>query len=274
MMPAPRAFFHLYVALLTALSAGCRQACPGSDADSLDKPTRVASAIKSPRPTKESATPSRAKFRRCPLGMVLVPGGELKSHRAVPVAIRDLCVDKTEVTVASYSNCVRAGVCQKPGTGPGCNWNQDGMADHPINCVSLDDGTAFCQARQATLPTFDEWEWVASGGVAATAFPWGNDNPSGRVCWSGDQQRDETCAVGSFQDGNSADGINDLVGNVAEWTITPYLPQEGAVHVRGRAFWEDDPEALRTDVTSHAFTGTRFEGIGFRCYVVAPCRGT
>ncbi|XP_019752474.1 inactive C-alpha-formylglycine-generating enzyme 2 isoform X2 [Hippocampus comes] len=45
--------------------------------------------------------------------------------------------------------------------------------DFPVVQVSWNDARAFCRWKRKTLPTEDQWEWAARGGLARASFPWG-----------------------------------------------------------------------------------------------------
>ncbi|WP_420814234.1 formylglycine-generating enzyme family protein [Polyangium fumosum] len=210
-----------------------------------------------PRPSESS--------EGCPENMLVVEGGKLRARGNVPVDIRTMCVDRFEVTVESYADCVKKGACQEPKTGGACNWGVSGRAWHPINCVGLDSAQAYCADKNARLPAADEWEWVAGGRNAATLYPWGNYPPSLEVWWSGRVERSSTGEVGFFVDGDSPQGISDLSGNVSEWTSTPSSEGSGSFVVRGGSWESKLPDQLRNGTTDHQARESRHHAIGFRC---------
>ena len=201
----------------------------------------------------------------CPEDMLIVEGGELKARRKVPSAIKTMCVDRFEVTVESYAECVTKGACQEPKTGGACNWGVPGRAWHPINCVDLDSAKAYCAYKNARLPASDEWEWVAGGRDAATLYPWGNYPPSLEVWWSGRVERSSTGEVGFFVDGDSPQGISDLSGNVSEWTSTIFSKSLDTFVVRGGSWESNRQDPLRTDNMGHQSRRSSHHAIGFRC---------
>lgn len=198
------------------------------------------------------------------------------------VAIDRLTLDRTEVTVGAYRACVATGRCRRPAAGRGCNWGSAGRDDHPMNCVTWFEARDYCNARGARLPTEDEWEYAARGSDGR-AFPWGADAPGARACWAGAAPRNGTCAVGSLPDGRTPQGVDDLAGNVAEWTLDPYLADAYALHddrgayelrearglrlrvVRGSGWRAISADALRGATRSRLPVGARDPAVGFRC---------
>lgn len=145
-------------------------------------------------------------------------------HVLVP---REACllayrIDRTEVTVAQYQQCVAAGACQLPPIAQKlCNTNRPDRGQHPLNCATYEDAAAYCKWRGARLPSPDEWERAARG-PRSTTYPWGEASPTPKLAVGprrGEEMaRDVTTApVCSAPHGNSAEGACDLAGNVAEW---------------------------------------------------------
>jgi formylglycine-generating enzyme required for sulfatase activity len=130
-----------------------------------------------------------------------------------------ICAGRTEVTVAEYESCVQARRCddRELRCGSAANWGHADRASHPINCVSARQAEAYCAWQRARLPTLLEFQNMASAHERSD-YPWGDDDPQGRVCWSGERPRRGTCPVGTYPKGAGRGGMVDLVGNVWEWT--------------------------------------------------------
>jgi iron(II)-dependent oxidoreductase len=94
--------------------------------------------------------------------------------------------------------------------------------------VSLAEAHAYAAWRGARLPTEAEFQRAAYGTMSATerAYPWGDDAPTperGAFDFSGwDPQ-----PAGSHPAGQSAWGVDDLMGNGWEWTSTVFGPFPG-----------------------------------------------
>lgn len=119
---------------------------------------------------------------------------------------------------------------------PGANWRRprgpessvEGLADHPVVQVALEDVEAFCQWAGTTLPSEAEWEFAARGGLDGVIFPWGDEErPGGQFMantWQGhfpwrNTEEDGyvfTSPVGAYP--ANGYGLLDVAGNVWEWT--------------------------------------------------------
>ena len=238
---------------------------------------------------------------------------ELPVHAEQPehlVALDGFWIDQTEVTNAHYRQCVEAGVCQAPTScdeGEGEPTYEDASkANHPVVCVNWHGAQAYCEWAGGRLPTEAEWEYAARGEQGAI-YPWGDtwpDTPdSARLnfcdvncpkSWKDTEFNDGyeiTAPVGSFPDGASWCGAQDLAGNVAEWvgdwyqedyyyvspSINPlgpesgiYNPQyEGPVKVRRGGGWDYDWFLVRAAFRSIDPPDARESDLGFRCVVPA-----
>lgn len=57
--------------------------------------------------------------------------------------------------------------------GPGSD--VENRLSHPVVHVSWNDAIAYCNWKGKRLPTEDEWEYAARGGLTQKKFPWGNE---------------------------------------------------------------------------------------------------
>jgi formylglycine-generating enzyme required for sulfatase activity len=137
-----------------------------------------------------------------------------------------------------------------------------------VNCVTWQEAETFCREHGKRLPTEEEWEWAARGGRKALTYPWGGEPPADRVCWDGEGnsagagERKATCTVGANPRGKSADGIQDLAGNVREWTSTSH---ERFKVLRGGSWGDSLPEFLSASFRGWNAPDERMELLGFRC---------
>jgi iron(II)-dependent oxidoreductase len=136
--------------------------------------------------------------------------------------VGSFCLDIYEVSTNDYRECVKSHQCTAPSLGPLCNFSAAGHGRHPINCVSAQQAKSFCEVQGKRLPTVIEMHWAATSGEGNSKYPWGDEEPSSQVCWSGgERDRTEigTCEGGSHPGGAGRLGIQDLEGNVAEWAV-------------------------------------------------------
>jgi formylglycine-generating enzyme required for sulfatase activity len=208
-----------------------------------------------------------AKGCEAPDEKVSIPGGTITlgpsdweaEGRVVPRSIhtQPFRIDAFEVTRSAYA----AAIGDKNVTGElaraACNMTQN-------------EAAAACRARGGRLPTEDEWVMAAvSAANPPRRYPWGD---TGAVCrraaWG---LATGPCAqaangpdnVGAHTDGDSALGVHDLAGNVAEWV-------DGTASIAKGGSWAT---ALAADLRIWARLalppGARDPRVGFRC-VYAP----
>lgn len=190
------------------------------------KITGAKNAVNSVTPTR-SATPPPAIAKA---EMIEIPGGSFTMGRSGgsenerpehEVAVKGFSMDKTEVTNAEYLDFVSAtGYKPLP-----AHWvNEKPIPNHermPVRFVNAEDVKAFAAWRskrdgvEYRLPTEQEWEYAARNGNKETLYPWG-DKFEAR-CAVIDQASNEPGIVGSNTCANSW-GVQDLIGNVFEWT--------------------------------------------------------
>ncbi len=128
-------------------------------------------------------------------------------------------MDKTEVSNLEYAEFVRDTNHAPPthwkGTRPPFDQEQ-----WPVANVSFEDANAFAAWRSKRdgvtyrLPTEEEWEYAARNGDRNDLFPWGNEWKDKLAVLN--QSTAEP--VGSHPDGKNQWGVQDLIGNVWEWT--------------------------------------------------------
>ena len=101
-------------------------------------------------------------------------------------------------------------------------WTVDeGYEQIPVTRVSWYGSQAFCEWRGGKLPTEAQWEKAAKG-VTDFVYPWGNEMSCEKTNYS-------SCGighsvdVGSYPLGASPYGVEDMAGNVAEYTADWYL---------------------------------------------------
>jgi formylglycine-generating enzyme required for sulfatase activity len=128
------------------------------------------------------------------------------------------------VTVAEYACFVRAGHAE-----PNDWQTQLSKLDHPVVRVTWHDAvayTAWLSERTGEwwrLPTEAEWEKAARG-TDGRIYPWGDTFDTARCNSIESGGIRATTPVGSYSTGASPYGVQDMAGNVWEWTGSLKLP--------------------------------------------------
>ncbi len=222
-------------------------------------------------------------------------------------------IDTNEITNAQWKIFLSA-----TGRAPGAelkelSWKGDsvpaGLETHPVTCVTLEEAKAFARWAGKRLPTETEWEYAARG-TDGRLYPWGDSfddqTPASSTLTDlasrptrlrgadrarsglSDARRFGTDPVGTHPAGASPFGVNDLAGNVWEWTDSRLVAYPGnsplvatlAHHkdaerfvaafnrdhfvLRGGSFFGDRIELLSA-VRQGTGPNTAMTTVGFRC---------
>lgn len=131
--------------------------------------------------------------------------------------------DVHEVTNQQYRYCYQAQQCPAPEEPVDNARFAHGNNGLPVVFVTAYDAAQFCSWLGRRLPTEPEWERMARGTDGA-AYPWGNAAPEvGQVnATVGDHEAGALVPADSaaFRSGDSKEGVEQLIGNVREWTAT------------------------------------------------------
>lgn len=128
---------------------------------------------------------------------------------------------------------------------------EDVPADEPVQHVTYFEAQAYAAWAGARLPTEVEWEkacaWDPSTG-SRRRYPWGADEPSAdRANLGGAALR--PAPVGAYPAGASAYGVEQMLGDVWEWTSSPLRPWPGFVPMiyerYSQPFFDGDYRVLR-----------------------------
>lgn len=217
--------------------------------------------------------------------------GEKPYHR---VYLDAYYIDKFEVTVDQYAQCVKSKKCSDFHlTGMEwpdhsftesdlCNWGKSNRGNHPVNCMDWSQAKEYCEWVGKRLPTEAEWEKAARG-TDGRKYPWGNQTATcdyavmserGNGCG-----RNSTWPVGSKPKGTSPYGVMDMAGNAWEWVNDWYIEDNykisssnnpgGPSSGDGRALrggcWYLSAESLRASYRSASLPIDRLGVVGFRC---------
>lgn len=229
--------------------------------------------------------------------MVLIEGGTFtmgsnnfgeEQRGEHTVTVTSFYLDKYEVTNAEYAEFIKATGKPAPAIDPGVKgsywqpWNGQnppaGRERWPVTNVSPKDVEAFAQwlsQRDGVvyrLPTEEEWEFAARNGSKNSLFPWGNSWEEGRANIN---EQGSPVDVGSFPQGATRHGVQDLIGNVWEWTSSKARfydsgrvlnSVKNARVQRGGSFFEKIIEDFdnATDRSWFGDENSKFPTIGFR----------
>jgi gamma-glutamyl hercynylcysteine S-oxide synthase len=94
----------------------------------------------------------------------------------------------------------------------------EGWANKPVTWVALEDARAYAAWAGKRLP--HEWEWqLAAGGTRGRSYPWGNTWDDAMVPkLNRSREASGPAEVTAHPQGASPFGVEDLVGNVWQWT--------------------------------------------------------
>ncbi len=217
--------------------------------------------------------------------------GEADETPTHPVSLSAFEIDRTEVTLGQYWQCVQAGKCAAPVVNASLPvpdyLNNPAYDNHPVISVPWLEASHYCDWRGKRLPTEAEWEAAAgwdAGRNAKLLWPWGN-NPAeqGNV---GQTSLAQPAPVGDFELDQSPAGLLDTGGNVSEWVFDWYRPDyysmadstnpagpstrrsAGRV-VRGGSY-ADPVEQARVANRSHQEEIYGYANVGFRCARTKP----
>ncbi|MBI3893268.1 MAG: SUMF1/EgtB/PvdO family nonheme iron enzyme [Candidatus Wallbacteria bacterium] len=213
--------------------------------------------------------------------MVLVPAGACRmgGTGAGPeheVRIGPFLIDVFPVTNEQYRRFVETTGHPEPRY-----WldaSQTDVPTHPqmpVVGVSWHDARAYAAWVGKRLPSEAEWERAARGGDSRR-YPWGDEAEPAR-CNCRESGRGRICASGSVSGGTSPFGVEDMLGNVLEWTASldasyPYSPEDGREDplragkrvLRGGSWFSRFPE-LAVWNRYPELADTRMPNVGFRC---------
>lgn len=215
---------------------------------------------------------------------------ERPRHR---VFVRDFWIERHKVTNAEFAEFLNArGAVSAGGERRFDHDDQDArihrlserwMADagfehHPVAEASWFGARDYCGWRGRRLPTEAEWEKAARSGDQRP-YPWGWAPPTDDRAVFG-RAFNATEATASRPGSRSPYGVEDMLGNLREWTSTilrpyPYRNDDGRAGLAGqdrvvvRGASHDDPATALSVTTRHSYdrrgAGAGHHHVGFRC---------
>ncbi len=226
-------------------------------------------------------------------GMVFVEGGSYTTKREnnggnwvdVEKSVNSFWMDTIEVTVGQFAEFIAATgyitETEKKGVSTvyggkrkeKVNWRHDMYGnlipksdyDYPVVHIAAADAMAYAKWCNKRLPTEDEWEFAARGGVKETKnYKYSGSNKLSLVAWwaDGDGRTGSGIRKGGLLKPNAL-GIYDMTGNVAE--MCSDLRFEGkAVVTKGGSFLDEERLLnYRHSLASYYYYSGLMDG--FRC---------
>ena len=246
------------------------------------------------------SAPSKIIVARDGKRMVLIPGGTFRmgsdhgySEEAPvhPVRVDSFYMDEKLVTnreFKTFCDSARLPYPENPRWGDMPNYFLD-FPDYPVVNVSLDEASRYAAWAGKRIPTEEEWEYAACGGLETPMYPWGDSAPDATKAKFADRSVDYpwrdfrisspwkyTAPVGSFSPNGY--GLYDMAGNVYQWTTDWFFRYDDAVRdtvpfqdgwggskvVRGGCYYSDAFD-LRVARRRLQPLGSAFFSVGFRC---------
>jgi len=229
---------------------------------------------------------------------------------AHPVDVAPFWIDTAPVTSRAYADFIAAGGYHEPRWWSDAGWRWrteadltapefwqpegDGSysllrygtriplpADEPVQHVCFYEAEAYAAWAGKRLPTEAEWEKAASWTPAGhkRRLPWGETGIAGRANLG--QRHFGPAPVGAYPDGASAWGVEQMLGDVWEWTASdfgsypgfasfPYKEYSEVFYgsdykvLRGGS-WATHPRTVRTTFRNWDYPIRRQIFAGFRC---------
>lgn len=189
-------------------------------------------------------------FVPIPAGPAVLGSREAPAHPPRAVRMPAFALAETEITVAQYALFLRESGGDPPADHPSFRRAPDGwrahrsMGDDPVAGLRREEAEAYAGwlgrriGAAVRLPSEDEWEYAARGGLPGARWPWGWGGPDGRAHFDATAPAPvRTGAVNPY-------GLWGMAGNVFEWCAGEG-PHTGTIPARGGAWPERDPNLLR-----------------------------
>jgi formylglycine-generating enzyme required for sulfatase activity len=207
---------------------------------------------------------------------VEAPDDESPVHE---VTLRGFRIGRFPVTVQEFSKFILDRGYQTPKhwiegfgqfTEPEDWERQKEYPNRPVVGVSWFEAAAYCAWEGGRLPTEAEWERAARG-------PRGDAPPLDPSRANYEMNVGHPTPVGLFPEGNTSEGLCDMLGNIWEWCAdrygyyepgsadNPIGPVNGEERIVRGGSWVDDSGVVRASGRVRFEPTNRDDSIGFRC---------
>ncbi len=228
-----------------------------------------------------------------PAGMVMIPAGTnvVADPDFIGYALTNATAFYMDVCEVSSNKWVEVAEWAATNGYTFVNNGSAAAADHPIVWVNWYDCAKWCNARSEMegrtpcysvsgstyttgqpavvttdfnangfrMPTHEEWEYAARGGVGDQLYPWGNSISSADARYDAAS----TVACGSYT--TNSFGLYDMAGNVWEWCDDITMPGKRA---RASGGYSSSESSLRCgvhrDIPNEGLTDNAWLSVGFR----------
>ncbi len=149
--------------------------------------------------------------------------------------------------------------------------------DQPVVGITWAEARAYAKWQGKDLPTEAQWEFAARG-KENRRYPWGNLPPEPTLCNFGDNLGMPSI-ISMHERGATPEGIQDMAGNIMEWTQDAFVPYPVARRTSGNGAqnaprkavrggcWNSRPGELTSTARKGLFPESRLNTVGFRCVV-------
>jgi|GEM_PF-949008 len=217
--------------ILTVLSALLLLGLVGCGGETTEKPATTPETKPVEKEKKVEANPLEMAF--VPAGKCVIGGladDPVTKFSSPPhdVELKAFWIDRYEVTFEEFMEFVADTGYETQG-----NWKDYysfDNADRPVFNVTLKDAQAYAEWVGKRLPTNEEWEKAASWdevNQAQRRYPWG-DEWKDSASNTAETTQGHPMAIGEYAGDVSFYGVNDMLGNIYEWTASEYERYPGS----------------------------------------------